>query len=229
MTKEKAIGGVAAYLLTKYPLIGEKAVDAAVKAVNMGEALCQTSAPPKAPFSDRKTKAEFAPKQRVLLFGDRYDSLEGFYGHTVKGKYGYEIYVAWDAKVREVEIGKPIRRSIEVWHKLRTLSNLCISRPGPVVTLDDLFHHVPKSTRKLMTTHKYLTAEFNEGVIGLGPITGLEFGHSSSVDYRRGGACVSMEAMNDLKAILTEEVHVMINKGLWIFSRWIGVHLPEEE
>jgi len=49
------------------------------------------------------------------------------------------------------------------------------------------------------------------------------------VDYRRGGACVSMEAMNDLKAILTEEVHVMINKGLWIFSRWIGVHLPEEE
>ena len=44
MTKEKAIGGVAAYLLTKYPLIGEKAVDAAVKAVNMGEALCQTSA-----------------------------------------------------------------------------------------------------------------------------------------------------------------------------------------
>ena len=226
MTKEKAIGGVAAYLLTKYPLIGEKAVDAAVKAVNMGEALCQTSAPPKAPFSDRKTKAEFAPKQRELLFGDRYDASDEFYGHTVKGKYGYEIYVAWDEKVRKI---KQACSRAEDGHDLHVLRELCLTRPGPVVTLDDLFHHVPKSTRKLMTTHKHLTAEFNEGVIGLGPITGLEFGHSSSVNYRRGGACVSMEAMNDLKAILTEEVHVMINKGLWIFSRWIGVYLPEEK
>ena len=227
MTKEKAIGGVAAYLQTKYPLPSEKAVDVAEKAVNMAEALCRTSAPPKAPFSDRKTKSEFAPKQRELLFGDEYDALEGFYGHAVKGKYGYEIYVAWDEKVRKIE--QACSRA-EDGHDLHVLRELCLTRPGPVVTLDDLFHHVPKATRKLMTTHKYLTAEFNEEVIGLGPITGLEFGHSSSVDHRRGGACVSMEAMNDLKAILTEEVHVvMINKGLWIFSRWIGVHLPEEE
>lgn len=218
MTREKAIGGVAAYLQKTYPLPSEKAVDIAEKAVNMAEALCHISEPPKAPFSDRKTMAEFAPKQRKLLFGDEHDAFDGFYGHFVNGQYGYKIYVGWDEKVRTPQISKRVCTG----HMLDNLRALCITRSGPAIQLDDLFYHVPKATKNLMTTHKYL-------VIGLGPITGLAFGHSSSVRHKNNGACVSMEAMNDLKSILTEEVHVAIDKGLWIFSRWIGVYLPEEK
>lgn len=231
MTREKAISGVAAYLQKTYPLPSEKAVDIAEKAVNMAEALCHISDPPKAPFSDRKTMAEFAPKQRKLLFGDEYDAFDGFYGHFVNGQYGYKIYVGWDEKVRTPQISKRVCTG----HMLDNLRALCFSRRGQAIQLDDLFYHVPKSTRNLMTTHKYFTVEAHEGVIGLDlttdlePATDLEFGHSSSVRHKSNGACVSMEAMNDLKSILTEEVHVAINKGLWIFSRWIGVYLPEEK